>query len=138
MEAYTPPPYKEKRPSGRPHRLTPEMRLMVGRKCAEKEMTMREAAKAFGVSQGAVNLCVKLYRNQGVNARRTERTKERNSEIDNYRHEAQLKDLKHEIANLFLENQMLKKILNTSQRRIKERGSVITPDNLAEFQKDAK
>ena len=137
MEAYTPPPYIEKRPHGRPHRLTPEMRLMVGRKCVDKEMTLREAAKAFGVSHGTVSLCVKFYKNQGLNTKRNERTSARREEIENYHHQGQIKDLKYQIAELFLENQMLKKILHKSQQMKKERGSVITPENLAEYQKDA-
>jgi len=50
MEVYTPPPYREARPTGRPQKLTYETQLLVAAKVASKEMTYREAAKAFGVS----------------------------------------------------------------------------------------
>jgi predicted transcriptional regulator len=137
METFTPPPYREKRPHGRQPIHSPEMRLMIGKKVSEKEMTYREAAKMFGISGGAVAGCVKLYLNKDKNKNRTPNYHAQNDEVANYRHQAQVKDLKHQIADLFLENQMLKKILNKSLQIKKDNGSVITTNNLAQFQKDA-
>lgn len=54
MEVFTPPPYREARPTGRPTKLSPEARLSVAQKVISKEMTYREAAKDFGISPGAV------------------------------------------------------------------------------------
>ena len=136
MEVFTPPPYREKRPAGRQPKLTHETRLLVGRKVTSKEMTYSEAAKTFGISQGAVGACAKLFKNQGLNAKRSERNRERSIEIANYQHQAQVKELKHQIADLFLENQMLKKILNRSLQIKKESGSVITTENLGALQED--
>lgn len=137
MEVFTPPPYRESRPSGRPSKHTFETRLMIGRKVVSKEMTFREAAQAFGISQGAVASCARLYKNQGALKKRNERTQQRNTEISDYQHQAQLKELKQQIAELFLENQMLKKILNKSLQVKKYAGSVITTENLDQLQKDA-
>jgi transposase len=137
MEVFTTPPLREKRPIGRQPKLTHETRLLVGRKVTSKEMTYSAAAKAFGISEGAVGTCVLLFKNQGHNERKNARNKERNLEIDNYQHQAQIKELKLEIGELYLENQMLKKILNRSQQIKKSAGSVITSTSSAASQKDA-
>ena len=117
MEAFTPPPYREKRPRGRQPIHSVEMRLMIGKKCVEQELTYREAAKMFNISSGAVSACVKLYKDGDKNKKRLKSYYRQNDEAENYRHQAQIKDLKHQIADLFLENQMLKKILNKSVNR---------------------
>ena len=52
--------------------------------------------------------------------------------------EDQVKDLKTEIGELYLETRMLKKILAYSQRKKRENSSIITSENLDQFQKDAK
>ena len=54
------------------------------------------------------------------------------------RMESQMRDLKHEIAELYLENLMLKKILQHSRQIKKESSSVITPENLDQYRKAAK
>lgn len=137
MEAFTTPPYREKRPPGRPATLSLECRLMVGAKVTSKEMTYEEAAKTFGLSQGSVGSCVKLFKSQSINQRRNERNQERNEEIKNYQQQAQVKALKQQIADLFIENQMLKKILQRSLQIKKDNGSVITTENLGALQEDA-
>ena len=110
---------------------------MVGKKVVEKELSYRKAAKTFGMSAGAVGLCAKLYRDKDLKINRKKRYHERNVEVDNYRHEAQIKDLKLQVADLFLETQMLKKILNKSLQIRKENGSIVTSENLDRLQKDA-
>lgn len=130
MEVYTPPVYQEKRPPGRQPKLTHETRMLVGRKVDGKELTYEQAAKDFGISQASVGGCVKLFRGQGVSQRRMERYRERQQESAGYHHQAQLKELKNEIAELYLENRMLKKILSHSQRKKKEDSSVITSESL--------
>ena len=52
--------------------------------------------------------------------------------------ESQMRDLKHEIAELYLENLMLKKMVQHSQRIKKENSSVITSENLDQHRKGAK
>jgi len=132
MEAFITPPYREKRPHGRPATHAIEMRLMIGKKVSEKELTYREAAKMFGISGGAVAGCVKLYLNKDKNKHKLANYHAQNDEVVNYRHQAQVKDLKHQIADLFLENQLLKKILNKSLQMKKDNGSIITTENLAQ------
>ena len=137
METFTPPPYREKRPPGRQPKHSVEFRLMVGKKVIEQDLSYREAAKTFDMSTGAVGCCVKLYRDKDIGPNRKKRYKERNIEAENYRHEAQIKDLKLQVADLFLETQMLKKILNKSLQIKKENGSMITSENWDRSVKDA-
>lgn len=137
MEAFTAPPYRERRPRGRQPIHSLEMRMMIGRQCVEKEMTYREAAKTYEISSGAVALCVRLYKNGDKKKQRNASYHRLNAEVNNYRHQAQIKDLKHQIADLFLENQMLKKILSKSLQVKKSNGSVITTENLGQLQRDA-
>ena len=136
MEAFTPPPYREKRPNGRPSKLSAEMRLIVAKKVIDKEMTFREAAQLFGISTGAVNTCVKLYKKEGSLSQNRKRTAEFKGEMNDYRHQAQVKELKQVIGDLYLENQMLKKFLNKSLHIKKFAGSVITTENLDQLQED--
>jgi transposase len=136
MEVFTPPPYREARPHGRPAKLTPEARLAVANSVMSKEMTYREAAKAYGISPGAVGSCVRLYKKDGAKSKVNARIKAYNKASDEYRHQAQVKELKQEIADLYLQVQILKKILNKSLLVKKSNGSVITTDNLDQLQKD--
>jgi transposase len=138
MEVFTPPPYREKRAAGRPTKLTQQTRMLVAQKVVGKEFTYREAAKAFGISSGAVSACVREFKKQGIQGKRSARRQEINEEIASYRHQAQIKELKQEIADLFLENQVLKKILNKPLLVKKYDGSVITTENLAESQEAAR
>ncbi len=137
MEVFTPPPYREKRPIGRQPILSTETRLMIAKKVTSKEMTYREAAKTFGISPGAVGACVRLAKNEGAATKKKKREAEFKSEISDYRHHAQIKELKQEIADLYLENQMLKKIVNKSLQIKKYAGSTITTENLDQLQRDA-
>lgn len=134
MEVFTPPPYREKRVNGRPSKLSTEMRLVVAKKVISKEMTYRDAAKMFDISPGAVASCVKLFKKQGSLTQRNKRAAEFKTDVNEYRHQAQIKELKQEIGDLYLENQMLKKFLNKSLQIKKFAGSVITTENLDQLQ----
>ena len=63
---------------------------------------------------------------------------EPSDELKMFRLEEQVKELKGEIGDLYLQNQMLKKALYHSQQKKKDNSSVITSENLAQFQKGAK
>lgn len=52
------------------------------------------------------------------------------------RYEFQLRELKHEIAELYLENLMLKKALQFSQQVKRENSSVITSENSGQSLRD--
>jgi hypothetical protein len=73
---------------------------------------------------------VKNYKNGNAKKKRRETTSKYKQEIDDYRHTAQLKDLKLQIAELYLENLMLKKMLEHSLQKRKESSSDITSENL--------
>jgi len=111
---------------------------MVARKCQDEGMTYREAARTFGLSHGSVYAILKKYRKDGLKARRKETTTKYAKEVENYRHQNQLRELKHEIAELYLENLMLKKALSHSLRTKKERSSVITSESLERSSEDVK
>ena len=136
MEVFTPPPYREARVIGRQPKLTQETRLLVAAKVTSKEMTFREAAKAFGISTGAVTSCVKMATKEASKTKRNGKANAYNDAADNFRHQAQIKELKETIGDLYIENQVLKKILNKSLLIKKSNGSVITTDNLDQFQRD--
>lgn len=129
MEIFNPPAVKEKRPPGRNPKFSTEYQIMIAKSVSEQGMSFREAAKTFGCSHGAINSYVKKYKNRALNAKRSERTSKYKEEVENYRHEAQLKELKLQVAELYLENLMLKKALKHSVQIKKENSSVITSEN---------
>lgn len=137
MEIFTPPVLKPKRPPGRQPSHTPEYMTMVARKVVEEGMTYRVAAKTFGISHGAVHQWIKNYKDHKGKTKRTARRTKYQDEIESYRHQSQVKELKHEIAELYLENLMLKKALQHSLQLKKENSSAITSENLAQLQRGA-
>jgi transposase-like protein len=135
MEVYATKKPKEKRPQGREPVYTQEFMTMVGKAVSEKGMTLREAARTFGISHGSASLWKKLY--QRGEKRNHDKKLVQTPAIEIYRLEEHVKELKHEIAELYLENSMLKKALNVSRTSKKENSSVITPDNLDQSSEDA-
>ncbi len=130
MDIFMPPHLKEKRPPGRRAKCSVEYQVMIAKKVVEEGMTYREAAKTFNVSHGAVHSYINKYKDIGAKAKRKVTTSKYAKEVENYRHESQIKGLKHEIAELYLENLMLKKALQHSLKMKKENSSVITSENL--------
>lgn len=137
MEIFTPPQIKEKKPSGRPPKRSQEYMIMVARKCLDEGMTYREAAQTFGVSHGSVYQFIQKYKHKKFRTKANARISEYKKEVEDYRHQAQVKELKHEIAELYLENLMLKKALKHSLSAKKENLSVITSEHLDQSQEDA-
>ncbi|MCE3011866.1 MAG: transposase [Proteobacteria bacterium] len=129
-------PPKEKRPPGRDPKWTNEYMFMVVKKVLEEGMTYREAAKTFNVSSGAVGAWIRKHKKGvlGTNPKNSEAS----DEIKIFRLEEQVQELKGEIGDLYLQNQLLKKALYHSQQKKKDNSSVITSENLAQFQKGAK
>ena len=138
MEIFTPPNVVPKRPPGRMPKHSVEYRLMVAKKVVEEGMSYREAANAFGLSHGSVGQIVKQYAHEGAKSKRNERNSKYKKEVAAYRQQQQVKDLKLEIADLYLENLMLKKALEHSLRKKKDDSSVITSENLDRLRGDAK
>lgn len=129
---------KEKNPTGRAPKYSVEYYMMMAKQVVEDGLTYRDAAKIYGCSHGTVNHWLKQYRkgvlpNKVKKAKRDEAIKESNLT----RLEHQIKNLKTEIGELYLENLMLKKALTYSQQMKKDNLSVITSENLDLLQKDA-
>lgn len=135
MEIYRKKRIKEKRPQGREPTYTHEFMMMVAKAVVEKGMTLREAARTFGVSHGSVSLWKKLYK-QGE-GRISDSLPDQKPEAHVYHLEEEIRELKHEIGELYLENMMLKKALKVSQTPKRENSSVITPENMVRSRKAA-
>ena len=128
----------DKKPHGRQPNYSLQYMTMVAEKVVKGDLSYREAGKLFGASHGAIGAWVKNYKNKswGVNTRAA--NKPLSDEVQVYRFESHVKDLKHEIAELYLENLMLKKIIQHSQQIKKENSSVITSENVDQLKKGAK
>lgn len=137
MEIFTPPQVKEKCPPGRRPRHSQEYMIMVARKCIDGGMTYREASKTFGISHGSVYQFIQKYKHEKFRTKTNTRVSKYKKEVDDYRHQAQVKELKHEIAELYLENLMLKKALKHSMSLKSGDSSVITSESLDQSAEDA-
>jgi len=137
MEIFTPPELKEKRPPGRRSKHSETYQLMVAKKLVEDGMSYREAGKTFGLSHGSIANIVKKYRNKKFNGKRQETKSKYKKEAEEYRHQAHIKDLKLEIADLYLTNLMLKKMLENFLAKKKSASSEITSENLDLLPADA-
>lgn len=141
MDLFETPIVKEKKAIGRTPIHTHETRLMIGRQVVNKELSYSKAALAYGLSEGAVGAAVKLYKQTELGVRTKEkkavRQQERNETLQEYHHQTQVKQLKQEIAELYIENQLLKKALKHFRQPKRGYGSVITPESLDPSQKAA-
>lgn len=112
---------------------------MMAKHIVDDDLSYREAAKIYKVSHGTVTHWLKLYKSGKLPNRvrlAKERVESQNSMI--HRMDRYIKVLKAEIGELYLENQMLKKAQKISLEMKSERTSVITPENLDQFQGAAK
>ena len=130
---------KEKARIGRAPKYSVEYYMMMAKQMCDDGLTYREAAKIYGCSHGTVCHWLKLYR-QGVLPSKVKKAKrdEAVKESDIARLEHHVKNLKTEIGELYLENLMLKKALEYSQRIKKDNLSVITSENLDQLPEDVK
>jgi len=129
---------KEKAPTGRAPKYSIEYYLMMAKQVVDDGLTYRKASEIYGCSHGTVNHWVKQYRT-GVLPGKVRKVKldasARERDVNRLTH--QVKNLKTEIGELYLENLMLKKALEYSQQIKREDSSVITSENLDQFQEDA-
>ena len=139
MEIFTTPvEYRDEKQTGRPTKHNIQARMLIAQKVVEKELTYREAARLYSVSHSGIARYVKEYKKNKTNSRRRELTAEKSTDRKDYRHQAEVKSLKQEIADLYLENQMLKKFLHKSLTKKKENGSMLTSESLDQLQEPAK
>ena len=123
-----------KKPIGRKPNHPIEYYLTMVKKVTSGEMTYRQAAKAFGVSHGVVAAWVKKFKKGTIL-----KAKKKWTETDtakNQRLEAHIKELKEEVADLYLQNQMLKKAISYAQSLAKDNSSVITSENFGQSEED--
>lgn len=130
MEIFRAPDIKPKRPQGRQSKHSDSFRAMVAKRVIDEGMSYREAAKNFGMSHGSIALVVKNFKKGKFNEKRKEKTTQHKKELENYRHKSIVNDLKLEIADLYLENLMLKKMCEHYLSRKKENSSDVTSENL--------
>lgn len=108
MELFETLPLKEKKAIGRTPIHTHETRLMIGRQVVNRELSYSKASLAYGISEGSVGACVNLFkqteRGERKAEKRAERQVERSGALTEYHHQTQVKQLKHEIAELYLES----------------------------------
>jgi transposase-like protein len=136
MEILNQTPVKEPKVRGRPPTYNQEFMSMVAKKVFEGELTYREAGKTFGVSSGSISSWVRQFKKGSWT--QAKKVREANEKVRFIRLESHVRELKQEIGELYLENLMLKKALQYSQQSKRENSSVITSENLDQFQKDAK
>ena len=86
---------------------------MIAKKVTEEGMSYREAAKVFNVSHGSIYAYKQKYKDGNLKKKRKQTASKYKERVEDYRHKAEVKELKHEIANLYLENLLLKKHSNT-------------------------
>jgi transposase len=127
---------KEPKVQGRPPTYNQEYMSMVAKKVVEGEITYREAGKTFGVSSGSISSWVRQFKKGSWP--QASKVREATEKVKVIRLETHVRELKQEIGELYLENLMLKKALQYSQQVKKGNSSVITSENLDQFQKDAK
>lgn len=131
MEIKNPILPKEKNPTGRAPRYSVEYYMMMAKQVVDEGLTYRQAAQIYNCSHGTVNHWVKQYRT-GVLPGKVRKSKMDAStrERDFLHLQHQVKNLKTEIGELYLENLMLKKALEYSRQIKKDDSSVITSENL--------
>lgn len=130
MEILSPPDVKPERPPGRKPKHSESFRWMVAEKVCKDGMSYREAGKTFGLSHGSISALVKKYNEKNFKTKRKERTSKYAEQVEGYRQQSHVNDLKLQIAELYLENLMLKKMLEHSLQKKKESSSDITSENL--------
>ena len=131
---------KEKVPVGRPPKYSAEFRRMIASKIVDEGMTYAQAAKMFDLSQGAIATAIKQYKAGTLGSSEHDKHAKKQLSPDSRicSLESQVKDLKTEIGELYLENLMLKKALSYSAQKRKDNSSVITSENLDQFKGDVK
>ena len=122
--------YKKKK-RGRPNAKSPEFRMMV---CQEIEagMTYKEASKTFGVSNGSLAAWLKQYRaGKLLDPKAVEDSRSRIERLTE-----NIDELKAEIAELYLQNQVLKKAIAYMNSKVKKGSFVITQETMDQYRTD--
>ena len=139
MRAVPVPKSVEVKKRGRTQRYTDEYYMMMAKECVDNGMSYREAAIRYKCSHGTINHWVKLYRNGGLKTRVTKERKEfSQAALTINRQDRYIKELKAQVGELYLENQLLKKAQAHFHQFKSDGSSVITSKNLDLFPEVAK
>jgi transposase len=136
MDVLNPRKPKEPKKIGREPKYNLDYYMMMAKQVVEQGMSYREAAKIYNMSHGSVHHWKKVY----LDGKFPKMKKSQGTSVQNklLQHETHIRNLKQEIADLYLENKMLKKMFEYSQHLKKENLSTITSENLDQYQEDVK
>lgn len=121
---------------GRAPKYNLDLYMQMAKNVVEQGMSYREAAKVYGMSHGSVHHWKHVYLKGKFP--KLKAAAQISPETKALHLETQIRNLKQEIADLYLENLMLKKMAAYSQQKKKESSSVITSENLDQYQERAK
>ncbi len=127
---------QDKQRPGRQPKFTYEFMMMIGRKVVEDKMKYKDIAKLFGCSHGLINSARKMYLTGQPSINFTPQENAVETKIG--RMEDQISNLKEQVGELYLENSMLKKALYHSGQIKRNNSSVITSENLDQYQEVVK
>jgi transposase-like protein len=128
MEILNPKTPKMPKRVGRAPKYNLDWYMTMAKNVVEKGMSYREAAKVYGMSHGSVAHWKKVYL-QGKFPK-MKAAAAISPETKHLHLESQIRNLKQEIADLYLENLMLKKMSAYSRQAKKESSSIVTSENL--------
>lgn len=131
MEILNPKKPKQRKRIGRAPKYNIDYYMMMAKQVVEQGMSFRDAAKLYNVSHGSVSHWKKVYL-QGKFPK-MKKAQAISPENQLLQIESQVRNLKQEIADLYLENLMLKKMIEYSRQVKNEDSSVITSENLDQF-----
>ena len=138
MSVTKPIPVKEKKPKGRPRLYTDEYYMVMAKEVVDQHLSFREAAAKYCCSHGTISHWTKLYR-EGTLERPVEKRAESQTqaEAQMQRQLRYIKELKAQLGELYLENQLLKKAQLYFPQNKREPSSIITSANFGQYQEDA-
>jgi len=136
MEILNPRKPKQRKKIGREPKYNIDYYMMMAKQVVDHGMSFREAAKVYNMSHGSVSHWKKVY----LDGKFPKMKKAQSISPENQllQKETQIRNLKQEIADLYLENLMLKKMFEYSKHLKKEDSSVITSENLDQFREHVK
>lgn len=136
VEILNPKKFKEPKKIGREPKYNLDYCLAMAKEVVERGMSFRQAAKVYNMSHGSVSHWKKVYlAGKFPKLKQQMRISPENRQIQLETH---IRNLKQEIAELYLENLMLKKMSEYSRQKKSESSSVVTSENLDQYRADAK
>lgn len=125
-------------PTGRPAKHPVDFMMAVAQKVVSGELTLREAAQRYGVSHGSVSLWKKRYGSRTLHLMKQKREYKKRKTAGGRESalESEIRVLKQELGDLYMQIQMLKKAQVFSERAKKDSSSIVTSENLNQSAED--